>query len=160
MVKTIKKLSTLVMVMCVMLTSTVFAADSKVVEPKTVRSQSYTRSFSDSFSDTYRDEYGVSHRIYVTATCQAEIEWEDGISGWIVVASFPRPSVSTDDGETLGVSYYGTIYYGSSTASQRFKVSNADKYIYEQVSCDEYGDSSFYAEFEKENLSEENIMFI
>lgn len=106
-------------------------------------SQSYTQTFTDDFSKVYFDSYNVSHTLTGSSSCLGTIAWDEGISGWIVSAHFNSPSVYID-GSSVGVTSYGTTVISGSYAYQQFKVNNSDHYLTSHLSCNEYGDASYY----------------
>ena len=87
----------------------------------------------ESFSSGYTDDYNVSHSIRGTASVQANVGWEEGYSGWVTV-----------DGNSIGVEYKGDTVYRGSTAHQEFELNNSGHYVIPYISCDEYGDTSFW----------------
>ena len=144
MFKLSKKVITLAAVMCLAFSTTAYAADVRKA-----RSQSYTKNFTKSFSGPYKDATGSSYIATAKATCRAEIEWEEGITGsaWIVDATFYVPTVTANN-KTIDVKRVGTTTYVNSYAYQRFRLNTSSAYIYEEIACDEYGDATFTAEFE------------
>ena len=50
----------------------------------------------------------------------------------------------TVDGNSIGVEYKGDTVYRGSTAHQEFELNNSGHYVIPYISCDEYGDTSFW----------------
>lgn len=97
----------------------------------------------ESFSSGYMDDYNVSHSIRGTASAQANVGWDEGYSGWVISANFDRPDV-TVDGNSIGVEYKGDTVYSGSIAYQEFELNNSGHFVIPHISCDEYGDTSFW----------------
>ena len=97
----------------------------------------------ESFSSGYMDDYNVSHSIRGTASAQANVGWDEGYSGWVILANFDRPDV-TVDGNSIGVEYKGDTVYSGSIAYQEFELNNSGHFVIPHISCDEYGDTSFW----------------
>ena len=95
------------------------------------------------FSFGYMDDYNVSHSIRGTASVQANVGWDEGSSGWVISANFDRPDV-TVDGNSIGIEYNSSTVYRGNMAYQEFELNNSGHYVIPYISCDEYGDTSFW----------------
>ena len=91
----------------------------------------------------YMDDYNVSHSIRGTASVQANVGWDEGSSGWVISANFDRPDV-TVDGKSIGIEYNSSTVYRGNMAYQEFELNNSGHYVIPYISCDEYGDTSFW----------------
>lgn len=143
----ITKFITLAMVLSMAFSMTAFAAgtSTETTEKVARRTQSYTSSFSGPFSQSYVDNYGVWHLLSGSASCTATISWDEGIAGWISSAHFPTPNATIDNALARLTIFSTTKGIGSSYSYQEFKINDRDKYIRSSISCDAYGDASFYA---------------
>ncbi len=95
------------------------------------------------FSTYYMDDYNVSHHVSGTASVDAAVGWDEGYSGWIISAYFPKPCV-TIDGMSADINYVGTTEISGSSAYQEFSINNTTHSVRPTVVCDEYGDTYFW----------------
>lgn len=127
----IAKIGVMGMALSMLFSVSAFAAQTRPVD------------YDESFSTSYRDSYNVTHYVTGTASVSGTVGWDEGYSGWVISANFPKPNVAID-GSGVSVEFSGNTVKSGSIAYQDFKINASSHMVRPTLSCDEYGDTSFY----------------